>query len=1037
MGVRRVESVCQVRKGGNPFAGCRRVGLLAALVCHFLVAHSAHGLDPSRQIWQYAHTAWRTEDGEYGGTPSVIAQTTDGYIWIGTNLGLVRFDGTRFLPWNPPSGEKLLDSRILSLAGGAEGSLWIGTAFSTAHYKDETLANYREERGRIEGVVSDPGGGAWIVRTQITDGKGPLCRIKAGSYRCFGHTDGVPFESATNIAIDHEGYIWIGGYYGLCRWKEGSSKAYFLRKDQSEEGIGSIKALAAAPDGSVWTTIETSDHVLRLEQFRNGEWITHFYPEISADNADVMTLFVDRNNDVWLGTAHHGIFRIRGARVENFNNPDGLSSDAIGEIFEDREGTIWVVTSDGVDNFRDLPVARYSMREGLYADGPSSLFAGHDGTIWVGNFQSLTSMRDGKLSSIVEGHGLPGRNVIDIFEDHAGLLWVAIDSGLWVYDGTRFHPILHADGTPLGNTFSICEDADHSIWTRSGSHLDHIRDFKVLEETSSEQIRMSFIIASHPAGGIVLGLTNGDLVRYKDGQTQTFAAPEARALGQVRDLLVKPDGTIWGTTQEEYFELRNGKREKLTARNGLSCGFVFALTPGPEESLWLNTACGLVHISKPELDRWRKNPDAVLDMAVVGPLDGVQPGLTPLKPQMVMGRDGKLWFVNARLLEMFDPNDHRRNEIPPPVEVEQVIADRVTYSPRQGLRLPARSRDLEIDYAALSYVAPGKVRYRYILEPRDHEWHEHETRNRAIYSNLPPGRYTFRVAACNNDGVWNNAGASLSFRVSPAYYQTVWFRIWCVVLAALTLWLIYRLRMWSMRENLHARFDERMAERTRLARELHDTLLQTIQGSKMVADDALENPDDAEGMRRALERVSGWLYKATEEGRAALNSLRTSTTQENDLAQALERAARECSMKSSMQYSLQIEGVAQPIHPIVRDEVYRIAYEAIRNACTHSEGKNLEVELRYERDLALRIRDDGRGIHPEIAAGGRPGHFGLKGMHERASRVGGSLTLSSSAYAGTEVELIIPGRVVYAQRDNMRGGWLARLRAWLGRHGEL
>lgn len=241
---------------------------------------------------------------------------------------------------------------------------------------------------------------------------------------------------------------------------------------------------------------------------------------------------------------------------------------------------------------------------------------------------------------------------------------------------------------------------------------------------------------------------------------------------------------------------------------------------------------------------------------------------------------------------------------------------------------------------------------------------------------------------------------------------------------------LYRLHLTRVRSVTRRLLEVRLSERARIARELHDTLLQTIQGSKIVVDDALENSINAHQLRRTLERLSGWLAQATEEGRAALNSLRTSTTQGNDLALSLERAARECSAKSSMEFALLVDGAAQELHPIVRDEVYRIAYEAIRNACSHSEGSRLEVDLSYARDLVLRVRDNGKGIHPDVAATGRDGHFGLKGMQERAMRVGGNLTLSSSAYSGTEIELTIPGNVVFSQPRASRQDAITRAWIW-------
>jgi signal transduction histidine kinase/ligand-binding sensor domain-containing protein len=1018
--------------------GCCASLLLIVLL--LLAATPARALDPTRRLTQYGHSAWRTQDGAFGGTPIVLTQTADGYLWAGTTIGLSRYNGSEFSPWTPPTGKRLLDARIFSLGATADGGLWIGTGSGTSLWKDGELVNYRHPYGRIESLVADRDGAGWIVRTQSAEDRGPLCRLNGDDVRCFNATQGMPFESAMNIVRDTTGNLWVGGYYGLARWKDGSSSEYFLRTPGEDEGIGTIKGLTAGNDGSVWTSIEARDTPLRLEQYKDGRWATHLYPQIQIANADVMALFVDRDNFLWVGTAHNGIYRIRDDRIEHFGNEDGLSSNAIGSFFQDHEGTIWVVTSSGVDNFHDLHVENFSMHEGMYADGASSLAASNDGTVWTGNFQSLNYLRDGKISSITEGHGLPGRNVTTLFEDHAGRLWLGVDSGLWVYENNHFRSIRHADGSLLGNVFSINEDIDHSIWVRAGPNLDRIRDYKVREESNAKEIGRAYILAPHPEGGVVLGMVTGDMIRFHDGHVTPLpddggsleSGPIAERTEDqdrhVRDLLVQPDGSIWGTNAAGFFIWKDGKRHVLTPANGLPCDYIFGLLDDRRGSLWLATACGLIKITDQELARWQSHPDTnVTANLVVGTLDGVQPGLTSLKPQIISTPDGKIWLVNARLLQMFDPNDPRRNEVVPPVHIEQITADRKVYLPQPGLKLPPRSRDIEIDFAALSFVVPQKVRYRYKLEGYDTDWLDPRTPQKVFYRDLSPAKYRFRVIACNNDGVWNQTGATLDFIVEPAYYQTGWFRVLCLLLAVFTLWVIYRVRMWRMRETLNARFDERMAERTRLARELHDTLLQTIQGSKMVAEDALENSTDADYVNRALERLSRWLDQAMGEGRAALNSLRTSTTEVNDLAQAFERAARECSAATSIEVRLQLLGASRRLHPIVRDEVYRIGYEAIRNACSHSEGTLLEVELSYARDLVLRVRDNGKGISPQIAAAGKDGHFGLKGMQERATRVGGMLTLSSSAYSGTEVELIVPSDVVFYRVTSTKQNFLGRM----------
>jgi signal transduction histidine kinase/ligand-binding sensor domain-containing protein len=986
--------------------------LLSFLLVVFALS-SVWAVEPNQRISQYAHATWRTQDGLFGGAPIVITQTTDGYLWIGTNIGLVRFDGVRFTTWNPPAGKRLLDSRIYSLLGSRDGSLWIGTGYSISRWKGGELTNYPDLSGRVESIVEDDQGSVWMVRTQPTDKLGPLCRIKDGQARCYGLSDGIPFALAIQLSKGSAGELWVGGYSALCRWKPGSCTGYFASASPRPETFASLRYIATAAGGAVWAVIDRSRKIFELEEFEHGNWTTRAFPGIPVLNSDVTALFVDGNDSVWIGTAKQGVFRIRGNDVDHFASADGLSGDAVSRFYQDAEGTLWVVTSGGIDNFHDLKVASYSMREGLSAAGASSVLASPDGTVWVGNFRALDFLRAGQLFAIRPAHGLPGLNVTTVFEDHSGRLWVGVDSGLWAYERGQFIPVRHADGSALGIIFAITEDSEHNLWVRAGPHLDRIRDFKVEEELTSGQISTSYMIASNPRGGIVLGLVDGDLVEFRDGHTQTVPSNEVGNRRQIRDLLVEPDGSVWGTTLDELARWKDGVRKNLTTRNGLPCDGIFALVKDDRDSLWLYSRCGLITIAKSELDSWWQHPDSVVKSELLDASDGVQPGLTPLKPQATRSPDGRLWFVNGQILQVLDPDHLQENVKPPPVQIEEVVADRISYLPSKDLRLPPLTRDLEIQYTALSFVVPQKVRFRYKLEGRDTVWQEPGTRRQAFYNDLHPGTYRFRVIACNNDGVWNEAGATLEFSVAPAWYQTIWFRILCAAIVIFVVWVIYRLRVRQIAKVISARFDERLAERTRIARDLHDTFLQTIQGSKLVADDALEGSSDPVRMRRAMEQLSMWLDRAMQEGRAALNSLRTSTTQTNDLAEAFRRATENGQVPHSMEATLSVVGNSRDMHPIVRDEIYRIGYEAIRNAYLHSQATRLEVELRYEQDLTVRVRDNGVGVEPTIASQGKEGHFGLRGMHERAARIGAHLTIATAPASGTAITLVVPGRIVF------------------------
>ncbi|MGA9671107.1 MAG: two-component regulator propeller domain-containing protein [Terracidiphilus sp.] len=971
-------------------------------------------ISPGKSVSQLAHASWKTSDGVYVGSPTAIAQTADGYLWIGTAIGLVRFDGVRFIQWKPPAGQETFDPRVFSLLGARDGSLWIGTGYGLSQWKDGQLTNYPNLSGRIEALLEDEVGSIWLARTQITDGMGPVCRVRNAQLTCYGSQDHVPFPDVLGLAKSDDGNIWLGGYSELCLWKPGESTICFPNRTGRPESFALFRALASGPDGSTWAAINGSDPVVRLQHFAHGQWTTEKFPDIPATNAQITSLFVDRDNGLWIGTNDQGMFRIRDRRVERFGAEDGLSSKSVHGFYQDIEGNVWVVTSLGIDTFRDLRVSSYSTHEGLTADGAMSVLASHSGGVWVLNsYQAIQKLKDGKFSTLLPRPDLPGRNVSTMFEDHAGRLWFGLEDGLYAYVDGKFRAICHSDGTPLGIVFSITEDTRHSIWVRAGQNLDEIVDYAVRAEQTSAQIKTAYVLTATPDGGIALGLVDGELMRFKDGKTQSTGTNETGNRRQIRDLLVDPDGTVWGTTLNELFCLRGSKRENLTIHNGLPCDDIFALVEDDEDAIWLYSRCGLIKIARSELNNWWQHPGDSVHTQVFDEADGVQAGLTSLKPQATRTADGRLWFVNGRILQSIDASHLKINTTPPPIHVEAVVADHQKFPPQDSLRLPALTRDLEVDYTAISFVAPQKVRFRYKLDGQDANWQEPGTRRQAFYNDLTPGKYTFHVIACNSDGIWNNAGASLEFSIEPAWFQRAWFRSLCGVLAALIVFTLYQLRVRQIANAIKIQFDERLAERTRLARELHDTFIQTVQGSKMVADDALDEGADAARMRQALEKLSKWLSQAVDEGRAALHSLRVTTTERNHLSEALRRATEDSQIPSSMAVAFSVVGDAVNMHPLVRDEVYRIAYEAIRNAAFHSKASRLEIDLRYTSDLSIRIKDNGLGIDPSITDHGKAGHFGLQGMRERATRIHSKLTIVSSSNNGTEVTLIVPGKVVY------------------------
>jgi len=996
----------------------RRLSLLLTFV--WFVPMSARAADPDKRISQYAHAAWRTQEGLFKGSPTTIVQTQDGYLWLGTTTELVRFDGVRFVPFSPEHGERLPDVSIGYLLAARDGTLWIATAGGLSHWKNHTLTNYPAGLNPIIGpILEDRQGTIWFSRGPRPEA-GALCQVVGSSTRCLGLADGVPPFIVQSLIEDTQGNIWIGGSRTLLRWTRTSQSEYRPRGLKTNSANGVI-GLASMSDGTVWVGINRRGPGLGLERIVNGRWTPFKTPELDGSTLLVTSLYVDREEALWIATADHGIYRVHHDAVDHFDRTNGLSGDYVTAFYEDREGNLWVVTSQGVDRFSETAVVSFSDAERLCSPEVDSVLAARDGSLWIGSDGALSHLQNGKVSCLRTGKGLPGVQTTSLLEDQAGRLWVGLDDTLWVYAHSTFRRIVKPDGSQIGFVTGIAEDAAHNVWiaARQGPgglsrSLMRIEGLTVREEVRDAQ--MPRRVAADPAGGIWLGLASGGtLAHYQDGKLATYRFPHAET-ALLHQLLPSADGSILAATSKGLLGWHQGDLLTLNATNGLPCDGLNAMVFDDVGNLWLFMSCALGKLTPSELQKWRSHPDVKVSLQTFDGLDGVSTGLASFVGA-ARSTDGRLWFAAFDRLQMLDPARVRRNAVPPPVHIEQVIADRTTYPSTGSLRLPPLTRDLEIDYVALSFVAPQKVRFRYRLEGRDDTWQEPGTRRQAFYSDLRPATYRFRVIASNNDGLWNEEGATLDIVVAPAWYQTRAFLVLSVVTGVMAAWGLYRLRMRQLASTLNARFDERLAERTRVARDIHDTLLQTVQGTKMVADVALDRPDDAPGMRRALEQVSNWLGQASKEGRETVTALRGSTTEQSDLAEAFRRAIEDCGRQGSIQASLSITGDARkPLHPVVRDEIYRIGYEAIRNACMHSRGSRLDVAVSYARDLTVRIVDDGVGIEPAIADGGKDGHFGLQGMRERAARIGAKLTVVSSPGSGTDIVVVVPGRAIFRRQ---------------------
>jgi signal transduction histidine kinase/streptogramin lyase len=765
---------------------------------------------------------------------------------------------------------------------------------------------------------------------------------------------------------------------------------------------------------------------------RQGVWQDYILPGLDGPEMHVSTLLRDHEGDLWIGTANHGLYRVHAGQADHFGSADGLSSDAVQGFYEDREGDLWVATSRGIDRFHDTRVVSYSIHEGLTSEDVDSVLASHDGTVWIGNLHALDVLRHERFNGIGPRKGLPGTLVTSLFEDQSGRVWVGVDSQLTVYENARFRSVTKPDGGSLGVVTAIAEDVDHNIWVATTQPaLFRIQDLAVREEIQPPRIPRVHSLAADPKDGIWLGLTNGSLARYKRGELDMMMT-NRRGNFSVRNLLVDADGSAWWVTQEGLFRWKEGRVENLNSHNGLPCDDMFALVRDSHGSLWLDAQCGLVAIDSAELERWWHQPDLKLRVKTLDVFDGAQPGLTNFRPEVSRAPDGKLWFANENILQVVDPEHLDGNGVPPPVLVEQIIADRKKYAAGEKLQLPARTRDIEIDYTALSLVVPEKVKFRYKLMGHDADWQEPENRRRAFYSDLPPGNYQFHVIACNNDGVWNEQGATARFTVLPAFFQTAWFRALSLLAGAGVLWLLYALRVRRLAMSIQARFDERLEERERIARDLHDTLLQGIFSASIHFDVANNHLPADSRAKPSVQRGLELLTQVSKEGRNTLLALRTPASSQSDLEEALSRLRGEFALPANVDFRVVTEGEPRALRPLIRDEVYLIAREAVINAFRHSKASAIEVEVDYvSRNLRVSVRDNGCGIDEKLLQSGREGHWGLANMRERAERTGGRLKVSSRTNAGTVVRLSIPGKLAFEPTSsNPFWGWLTRLYPW-------
>jgi signal transduction histidine kinase/streptogramin lyase len=923
-------------------------------------------------------------------------------------------------------------ARVVStLAAAPGGGLWVGHASGGVTFLDANgratvfSTNDGLPVGRVRSIAVEPGGTVWVATM------GGLARLSGNQWKSVGLDWGYPHRTAWNVFVDRQGTVWVGA--------ASPNAVLFLPRGATrfiDLGVsGSALGFAELDDSTI--VYANQRETIGLTQRRccvvvqDGQPSTIHLVRRRGDSAELLqtipampstAIAVDRDRSVWI--AGSGAYRLRvnsppggtglaAARIERLSRAEGVSGNVGSHLLIDREGTVWMVTEAGVDRFRrrNLMWDRDST-----VNGGASLITGIDGQVWILTLLAPT-LRNGADLSPVPGAPISLDNG---FVDHDGTVWFSNLQALFRWDGKAFTPVSppkeilerQLPFTVLGTT----RDRSGRLWVSVNGVGVFFRDdstwiFKPILDGRSDLAPMSLDTDEQ---GRVWFLYRDELAMVEDDRVRVFTAADGLDVGALTSVRAGT-GRVWVSGERGIALLHGNLFRPVDAiiRPGLALGVVTGTVP-TNDGLWLTTPTAIGRVARSEVEKLFADPAARVQIELFDLVSDLPDPLRYVARAFrwgTEGGDGVLWFITQTGVARVDPRQIVRNRLPPPIAFRAVVADDSSFSPHAEIRLPPRTRALRIEYSALSLAVPERVRFRHRLEGWEDEWHDASDRREVTYTDLEPGNYTLHVTASNNDGVWNETGGSLRFTVAPAWFQTIWFQALVATMLAGLAVAGHRFRIRRVSAALAARFDERLAERTRIARELHDTLLQTVQGSKIVADDALDRPDDVERLRDAMRRVSHWLGQAAAEGRAALHSLRVSAG-ERDLADVLRRTADDLAKPPELNVSIETRGAPRTLHPVVQEEIQRIAFEVIRNVCHHAGATTLSIELEYGQNLVLRMTDNGVGMESDVAATGKPGRFGLPGMRERAVNIGGVLTVEP-ANPGTRVTLIVPGRNVF------------------------
>ncbi len=984
----------------------------------------ANALNPELRLEQLQHTAWSQKDG----APSdvwALAQSPDGFLWLGTGSGLFRFDGVKFENVPLKGRGKIKSDNITALLALPNGDLWIGyySGGVSLLSKGRFYSNYDNvPNAPITGLIQDRSGSIWATSYN------GISRYKGGHWTAFGKDLGVPSLKATSVAMAADGTLFI------CGWsvsEQNARSGLVLVLPPGAETFKVLRlgpknpwSLAIAPDGRI--LVSGNDELYALNFNHKGQFNPYLRPGIERHRfVTLRKMRIDRDGALWGVQWTRGIVRLRAdlADMKQLKHPDeaniknGLTSDIGGITFEDREGNIWVGTNSGIDRYREPAIV-------ASLEIPSTSKWGY--RLTGGQSTGLTISTNGSLYHIKPGQRISRRDIWNsattcLAESRSGGMWAG--QGRWIerLDGSKRTRLPLPDEAG-GETIAACaEDREGHLWVA-------IENTGVFKLTDHRWTRLARPWPEEEAPSVVVvGPRDETWISYNDkiirilaGRISRFSQAEGLDIGKIQTILPTQTGALIGG--DLGFAIYDGRTMRsLHVDQYPQFSRISGISQNNAGDIWAYGAAGLVHLRTQDLTLALAKR-TTLKFHAFDFRDGLPgPAQQDSHSQTLFeATDGKLWLLSNHGVAWIDPERIPRNLISPPVVITGVQVNGTSYNHDGPVSLPPNSKTIQLDYTALSLSIPERVNFKYKLEGFDQTWVASGNRRQAFYTNLGPGKYLFRVIASNNDGVWNEVGAEKEILIQPAFYQTIWFKFACAGALAIIIYLGYRLRVEYLSGLIRQRFADRLKERERIARELHDTLLQSLQGLMLIFKSASSSIPLGHDARIAVERGLLRAEDTLAEGRNRVRELRSSIV-EDDISDAFAHIAEKLGINAALRVQIIKEGRHKDLHPVVIQELLRIGEEAMFNTLRHAGADNLEIAIVYRPDaLLLRVSDDGRGMDARIAEhGGLAGHFGLVGMRERAERIEARFMLASAPSSGTEIKVIVPAKIAYANRQGL------------------